>query len=117
MLIQLRTSYVGLASTNTPNYVHEANVHPIKNGLKGLIRTNIRFCKDHRNSKEHKKWAEHNVCPLYLLEPTPGMHCLLASSLGTNIFPAFSLLAPVLAQFDFEFCNQNGGPKSYCVIL
>ena len=23
--------------------------------LRGLVRTNIRFCKDHRNSKEHTK--------------------------------------------------------------
>ena len=28
---QLRTEYVGLGSTNNPNYVHEANVCPIKN--------------------------------------------------------------------------------------
>ena len=45
-----------------------------------------------------------SVCPVYLLEPTPGMHCSLASSLGTNIFSASLLLAQALAQF--EFCNQ-----------
>ena len=29
----LRTNYVGPCSTNTLNYVHEANVRPIKNRL------------------------------------------------------------------------------------
>ena len=29
---------------------------------------------------------EHNVYPVYLLELTPGMHCPLAGSLGTNIY-------------------------------
>ena len=59
------------------------------------LRTNIRFCKDHRNSKEHNKSAEfhmprlkHSVCPAYLLKPTPGMHYHLAGGLGTNIFSA-----------------------------
>ena len=42
---------------------------------------------------------EHSVCPVYLLEPTPGMHCSLASSLGTNTFSTSLLLAQVLAQF------------------
>jgi len=50
--------------------------------------------------------TEHNVCPVYLLEPTPGMHCPLANSLVTNIFPASSLLAQVLAQFDFELSRN-----------
>ena len=31
---QLRINYVGLGSTNNPTYVHEANVRPIKHGLK-----------------------------------------------------------------------------------
>ena len=30
--VQLRTSYVGLGSTNNPNYVREANIRPVKNG-------------------------------------------------------------------------------------
>ena len=47
---------------------------------------------------------EHSVCPAYLLEPTPGMHCPLASGLGTNISLASLLLAQVFAQF--KFCNQ-----------
>ena len=47
---------------------------------------------------------ERGVCPAYLLEPTPGMQCPLASSFGTNIFLASLLLAQVLARF--EFCNQ-----------
>ena len=47
---------------------------------------------------------ERSVCPAYLLEPTPGMHCPLASSLETDIFSASFLLAQVLAQF--KFCNQ-----------
>ena len=42
---------------------------------------------------------EHSVCPVYLLESTPGMHCALASGLGMNIFPASLLLAQVLARF------------------
>ena len=46
----------------------------------------------------------HNVCPAYLLEPTPGMQCPLASGLGTNIFSAPLPLARVLAQF--KFYNQ-----------
>ena len=29
---------------------------PIKD-LRGLVRTNIRFCKDHHNSKEHTKMS------------------------------------------------------------
>ena len=45
-----------------------------------------------------------SFCPAYLLVPTPGMQCPLASGLGTNIFLAPLLLAQVLAQF--EFCNQ-----------
>ena len=48
---------------------------------------------------------ERSVCPAYLLEPTPGMPCPLASSFGMNIFLASLLLAQVLAQF--EFCNQT----------
>ena len=52
--------------------------------------------------------TERSVCPAYLLDPTPGMHCPLASSLGTDIFTASSLLAQVLAQF--EFCNQIADP-------
>ena len=48
---------------------------------------------------------ERGVCPAYLSEPTPGMPCPLASSLGMNIFLASLLLAQVLAQF--EFCNQT----------
>ena len=47
---------------------------------------------------------ERSVCPAYLLEPTPGMHCPLASGLGMSIFLVSLLLAQVLAQF--EFCNQ-----------
>ena len=47
----------------------------------------------------------------YLLEPTPGVQCPSASSLGTNIFPASLLLAQVLAQFNFEFCNQVADPE------
>ena len=43
-----------------------------------------------------------SVCPVYLLEPTHGMHYPSASGLGTNIFPASLLLTQVLAQFDFE---------------
>ena len=39
---------------------------------------------------------EHSVCPAYLLEPTPGMQCCLASSLEASL-----LLALVLAQFKF----------------
>ena len=49
------------------------------------------------------------VCPADLLEPTPGMHCPLASGLETNIFLASLLLAQVLAQF--EFCNQMADPE------
>ena len=45
--------------------------------------------------------VERSVCPAHLLEPTPGMYCPLANSLGTNILQAPSLLAQVLAQFDF----------------
>ena len=44
---------------------------------------------------------KHSVCPAYLLEPTPGMHCPLDSGIGTNIFSASLLLAQVLAQFEF----------------
>ena len=47
---------------------------------------------------------ECSVCPDYLLEPTPGMHRLLASGLGTNVSLASLLLAQVFAQF--KFCNQ-----------
>ena len=46
---------------------------------------------------------KHSVCPVYLLEPTPGMHCPLASGLGTNISSASSLLAPVLAVWFWIF--------------
>ena len=52
---------------------------------------------------------EHSVCPAYLLEPTPGMHCLLNSSFGTNIFLASSLFAQVLVQL--KFCNQMADPE------
>ena len=52
---------------------------------------------------------EHSVCSAYLLEPTPGMQCPLASGLGTNIFSSSLLLAQVLAQF--EFCNQMADPE------
>ena len=52
---------------------------------------------------------KHSVYPAYLLEPTPGMQCPLASGLGTNIFLASLLLAQVLAQF--EFCNQMADPE------
>ena len=38
---------------------------------------------------------ERSVCPAYLLEPIPVMHCPLASSPGTNIFLASLLLAQV----------------------
>ena len=31
------TNYVGLRSTNNPNYVREANVRPVKNGLKAPL--------------------------------------------------------------------------------
>ena len=47
---------------------------------------------------------EHSVCPAYLLEPTPGMQCCLASSLEASL-----LLAQVLAQF--EFGNQMADPE------
>jgi len=47
---------------------------------------------------------KHSVCPAYLLEPTPGMHCPLASSLGMKMILVSLLLAQVLAQF--EFCDQ-----------
>ena len=50
--------------------------------------------------------TERSVCPAYLLDPTPGMHCPLASSLRTDIFTASSLLA----QVQFEFCNQIADP-------
>ena len=43
--------------------------------------------------------AMHRVCPACLSEPTPGMHCPLASGLGTNIFSSSLLFAQVLAQF------------------
>ena len=33
--VQLRINYVGLGSTNNPNYVREANIRPVKNGLTG----------------------------------------------------------------------------------
>ena len=49
-----------------------------------------------------------SICPVYLLERIPGMHCPLASGYGMNNFMASLLLAQVLAQIDFEFCNQNG---------
>ena len=44
---------------------------------------------------------ERNVCPAYLLEPTPGTQCPLASGLGTNTFSASLPLAQVLAQSNF----------------
>ena len=47
---------------------------------------------------------QHSVCLAYLLEPTPGMHFPLASSLGKSIFLASFPLVQILAQF--EFCNQ-----------
>ena len=47
---------------------------------------------------------ERSVCPVYLLEPTPGMHCPSASSLQMDIFSASLLLAQFLAHF--KFCNQ-----------
>ena len=50
-----------------------------------------------------------SVCPAYLLEPTPGMHCPLASGLKTNVFSASWLLAQVLTQF--EFCDQMADPE------
>ena len=52
---------------------------------------------------------EYSVCPVYLLEPTPGMHCPLACGLGMDIFSASLLLAQVLAQF--ELCNQMADPE------
>ena len=52
---------------------------------------------------------EHSVCSAYLLEPTPGMHCPLASGFWTNIFLASLLLAQVFAQF--KFCNQMADPE------
>ena len=42
--VQLRTSCVGLGWTNTSNYVHEANVLPIKNGLKTTLKRLRGFC-------------------------------------------------------------------------
>ena len=54
-------------------------------------------------------YIERGVCQAYLLEPTPGMHCPLASDLGTNIFSASLLLAQVLAQL--KFCNQTADLK------
>ena len=54
---------------------------------------------------------EHSVCPAaYLLEPTSGMQCPLASGLGTNLFSASLLLAQVLAQFEFS-CEQMADPE------
>ena len=77
---------------------------------KDHVRSNIRFCKDHCNSNDHKRLGEfcmlrnkYSVCPVYLLEPTPGMHCPFASGLGTNISSASSLLAPVLAVWFWFF--------------
>ena len=52
---------------------------------------------------------ERSVCPVYLLAPTPGMHCPLANGLGTNILSASLLLAKVLAQL--EFCSQMADPE------
>ena len=52
---------------------------------------------------------KHSVCPAYLLEPTPGMHCPLASGLGTKMFSVSLLLAQVLAQS--EFGNQMADPE------
>ena len=80
----------------------------------------MRTCKDHNNKEHTHKLAEfripsiersvpsieRSVCPAYLLEPTPGTHCPLASGVGTNIFSAALLLAQVLTQF--EFCNVIG---------
>ena len=40
---------------------------------------------------------ERNVYPAYVSEPTPGMHCPLASRLRVNIFSAPLLLAQVLS--------------------
>ena len=45
---------------------------------------------------------ECSVCPVYLLEPIPGMQYPLASGLETNIFSASLLLVQVLAQFKFS---------------
>ena len=52
---------------------------------------------------------ERSVYLVYLLEPTPGMQCPLASSLETKKFSASLLLAQVLAQF--KFCNQMADPE------
>ena len=80
------------------------------------------FVRTTATVRNTKKWAkfrmpriEHSVCLAYLSEPTPGMHCLLASGLGTNIFSASLLLAQVLVQF--EFCNQMVYTRSYRFIL
>ena len=65
---------------------------------------------------EHKKNEPHFTChtssTVYLLEPTAGMQCPLASGLGTNIFSASLVLAQVLAQF--EFYNQMAVLKLSC---
>ena len=80
--------------------------------LQGPVLDFIRTIATVRNTKKCAEFCmpciKCSVCPVYLLEPTPGMHCPLASGLGMNIFPASLLLAQVLVQFDFEFCNQNG---------
>ena len=52
---------------------------------------------------------ERSVCPAYLLEPTPGVHCPFASGLGMNIFAASMPFAQFLAQF--KFCNQKADLK------
>ena len=52
--------------------------------------------------------------PAYLLEPTPGMQCPLASDLGMNIFSASLLLVLDQVLAHFEFCNQRLTWKLLC---
>ena len=58
--------------------------------------------------------ATHRAVFVQLLEPTPGMHCPLASGFGTNIFLAFAVSS---GSCTVRILQPNGWPRSYHVIL
>ena len=58
-----------------------------------------------------------SVYPAYLLEPTTGMHCPLASGLGSNIFLASLLLASCSLNFVTKGLNRKLSRSLATVIL
>ena len=51
---------------------------------------------------------EHSVCPAYLLKPTTGMQCPLASGLGTNIFFAVTSVTVSSGSCTVQILQPNG---------